>query len=407
MRGLWVGSVAVLLSASTALAGGFSIREQSAEGQGASFAGVAAGTNGLSSMYWNPATLSQHSGNGLMSDGNTSLILPYARAEDGGSAPGVQAPGISDSGNIGKTAIVPASYWIYGVNDDLVLGVSLNAPLGLTTNADNWYGSPHGDKSAVKTLTATPSASYRINELISVGAGVQIEYMSVDINSRTPTGTEIFDAEGDHIGIGFTAGVLFEPTDTTDIGIGFRSSVKHKLEGDGFLMPAAFVGDIEADFRSPETVTVGIRQQVTDQLTIMAGAEWSNWSRFEDLTIKSSASGAAIAQTIEDWNDGWFVSVGVEYAMNDAVALRAGVAFENSPVPDATRTPRIPDNDRIWLSVGASYQITQKMRANLAYTHVFIDDGEVSLAGGGGLPPLNATFEQDVDIIALSLTTDW
>ncbi len=88
--------------------------------------------------------------------------------------------------------------------------------------------------------------------------------------------------------------------------------------------------------------------------------------------------------------------------------MRAGVAYEKSPVPDATRTPRVPDNDRIWLSVGASYQVADNIRANLAYSHIFVEDGSVNLAATkDGLPPLSATFEQNINIVAAGLTVDW
>jgi long-chain fatty acid transport protein len=398
--------ITALLMASSAYAGGFSIREQSTEGQGSSFAGVAAGTTGLSSMFWNPATMAQHSGNGLMSESNAALIIPHSEADDGGPAPGSPVPSLRDSGNIGVTSPVPASYWLYGINDQLVVGASLNAPLGLTTNADDWYGSPHGDKSSVRTYTFTPSVSYRVSDMISVGAGLQLEYMTVDINSRTPTGVEFFSADGSDFDVGFTAGILIEPTDTTDIGIGFRSSVHHKLKGDGFVA-GLFDGDITAQFKSPEIVTLGLRQEVSDDLRLMAGVEWANWSRFEELAIRSAATGGLIGLTVEDWKDSWFYSVGGEYDLNDQITLRAGAAFEKSPVPDATRTPRVPDNDRLWLSLGASYQISQRMRANVAYSHIFVKDGDVNLAAAGVLPPLSANFEQSIDIISASLTMDW
>ncbi len=398
--------IAFTALAGSAVAGGYSIREQSAEGQGSSFAGVAAGTHGFSSMYWNPATMAQHSGNGLMSDGNYSLIMPESSADDGGPAPGTALPGLGASGDIGREAIVPAAYWLYGVNDQLTVGASLNAPLGLTTNAENWYGSPHGDKSSVRTYTLTPSAAFRLNDYISVGAGVQLEYMKVDINSRTPSGIEFFAADGDSFDVGFTAGILIEPTDTTDIGIGFRSSVKHGLKGDGFVA-GLFNGDIEAAVKTPEIVTFGVRQEVSDGLRLMAGVEWANWSRFKELAVKDAASGGVIGLTPENWKDSWFFSVGGEYDVNDKATLRAGIAYETSPVPDVTRTPRIPDNDRIWLSVGASYQVADNIRANLAYSHVFVEDGTVTLGAAPPLPPLSATFKQNIDIVSAGFTVDW
>ena len=133
------------------MAGGFAVREQSAEGQGSSFAGVAAGTNGLSAMFWNPATISQHNDQGYTSESNISLILPNSEAE--GATGFVGNP---DSGNIGVLGIVPASYSVYGLTDEITLGLAVAAPYGLATNADQWMGSLHGDKSEISRSMRPP-----------------------------------------------------------------------------------------------------------------------------------------------------------------------------------------------------------------------------------------------------------
>jgi long-chain fatty acid transport protein len=375
-----------LALSSTAMAGGFALREQSTIGQGSSFAGVAAGSGGLSSLFWNPAISSEYNEFGFISENNAALVAPYSKSNLG-------------SGNIGALAVVPAGYFSYGVTDQLTIATSTNSPFGLTTDGnDGWAGSLFGDKSAVRTYNFNPTASYKFNDMFSVGIGAQIQYMTVDLTTRAPgSGAQLFQADGDDLGFGFTAGVLFEPTDTTDIGIGFRSSIAHTLKGDARI-GAANPG-ISAKFKSPETVTLGLRQQVTDQVTIMGGVEWANWSRFKELRIVDQASGAAIAATPFEWKDSWYFSAGAEYAHTDALTLRGGVAYEKSPVPDSTRSVRVPDNDRYWLSLGASYKFTDTMTANLAYSHVIIKDGDVAA--------LNTTFKQHLNIVSIGLTRDW
>jgi long-chain fatty acid transport protein len=390
----WIAGIAagLLLSTSLAHAGGFALREQSTIGQGLSFAGVAAGAGGLSSMFWNPAVSAEYNEYGFISENNVNLILPSAEAEFGGNS----------SGNIGEWAIVPAGSMSYGLTDKITLGLTTGAPFGLTTNGnDSWAGVLRGDKSEVMTLNATPSVSYKLNDMLSIGVGVQLQYMSAELTSRAPNAANpFFEVEGDDFGFGFTAGLLFEPTDTTDIGIGFRSSVRHKLEGEGSL-GALLDQDISAKFTAPEIVTVGVRQEVSDQLALSAGLEWSNWSRFKEFRV----NGLPGVVEAYNWKDGWFASIGAEYAYSDALTLRAGAAFERSPVPDETRGVRVPDNDRYWLSLGASYRISEKMTANLAYSHVFMEDGDVDLTGA----PLaiQTSFDQHVDIISLGLTRDW
>jgi len=394
-----VVAVAIMAVAGIAAAAGFSIREQSAEGQGASFAGVAAGTNGPSSMFWNPATMTQHNAQGYSSESNVTLIAPTSHAKDGAGF-----IGDPDSGNIANTELVPASYSVYGLTDDITIGLAMNAPFGLSTNSDRWVGSLHGDESAVKTLNVNPNIAYKFNDMLSVAVGVQAEYMKVKLTSDAPTG-QIFGAKADDIGVGFTAGVLFQPSDATAIGLGFRSSVSHSLKGDGTFVPTGYDGDVAANFDSPELVTLGLRQKVNDDLTLMAGVEWANWSRFKSLDIKLD-DGSTLSTT-EKWKDSWFFSLGAEYAVNDQLTVRGGLAYENSGVTGDTRTPRLPDNDRYWASIGASYQVNDWITANLAYSYVFMKDGDIDLAAAGTLPALSADFKQHIQIVSASATLDW
>jgi long-chain fatty acid transport protein len=398
-------AAAITLMAGSATAGGFAVREQSAEGQGASFAGVAAGTNGLSSMFWNPATMSLHNAQGFVSESNASLIVPYSRAKDGRI--GALNPATADSGNIGKFAFVPASYWTYAVNDQLNVGMAMTSPFGLVTDArDTWAGGPNGDKSDVKTYNFNPQVSYKLTDEISLGLGAQVEYMTVNLTARRPgDGFQLLAAKGNDWGFGLTAGVLFQPMDGTQLGLGFRSSVKHKLTGRGILAPNP-QGTISAGFDSPETVTLGVRQKVSDQLTLLGGVEWANWSRFKQLSLTVTPPGVTVT-TVENWKDSWYYSLGAEYVATDALMLRAGIAYEKSPVPDATRTPRVPDNDRVWLSAGATYKLSDTMTANIAYSHVFVKRGGINLLAPPSPAPLVANFKQHIDIVSAGLTMDW
>ena len=390
-------ALALGLLSGTAVAGGFSVREQSAEGLGSAFAGIGAGTGGLSSMFWNPATISQHNDQGYVSESDMSGILAQSQSGAGLGFP-------ADSGNIAVPAVVPASYYTYGLSEEVTLGLSMNAPFGLTTDSNLWMGSIHGNHSEIFTLNVTPMIAYKPADWITLAAGIQGEYMSAKLSSTTPTGITLLKVKADDIAFGFTAGVLLQPSDALDIGLGFRSSVSHNLEGDGTYVPAAYINKpMSAGLDTPEMVTLGVKYRATDQLQLMAGAEWANWSRFKALTLKN-AVGTTLANTPENWKDSWFFSTGAEYALNDSLTLRGGAAYELSPVPDATRTPRLPDADRLWLSAGASYKVNNWITTHIGYSHVFMKDGDVNLT----LPkPLVASFKQHIDILSLSAVMDW
>jgi len=340
-----------------------------------------------------------HEDKGIQSESNFSLIAPYSRAKDGVGGLG----GSSDSGNIDKLALASASYYVYQVNDRLFAGLGLNSPFGLSTESDAWAGSPHDSESSLFTVNANPNVAYKLSDDISVSAGFQLQYANANFETADPvTGAKVDDVEGDDFGFGFTAGLLFTPSDTTRIGVGFRSMIEHELKGSGVVGP--YTGGLTTPLDTPEIVTLGIRQNIDERWTAMAGVEWTNWSRFKNLAVYGDPGSGALSTTPENWKDSWFVSLGAEYAYSDTLTLRGGLAYEDSGVPDSTRTPRIPDNDRYWVSVGATWQVNNWLKTNLAYSHAFVEDGDVALTGP---PSLTATFKQSIDIVSASAAIDW
>jgi long-chain fatty acid transport protein len=117
--------------------------------------------------------------------------------------------------------------------------------------------------------------------------------------------------------------------------------------------------------------------------------------------------GAPLTELLFQWHDGWFFSGGGEFALNDRATLRAGAAWEQSPIRHATeRLTRVADSDRVWLSVGASYSLGPGTSLDVAYAHVFFDDGAIDRATeipGAGSIHLLAEAEQELDIVAVSL----
>lgn len=404
------GVAAVVLCAvagEAAFAGGFAIREQSAELQGMSFAGAAAGSMGLSSMFFNPATVTQHGG--LNSETNISLIIGDSRIKNAGFTPAGPTPGLNDSGNIsdgnfGDLAVVPASYYSYQYNDRIFLGLALNSPFGLETKAEKGYvGTTHGIHSKVLNIIANPVIGYKINDMISIAAGPQISYIHGKLTSSLTPGSLSEDVRihADDWAFGATAGINIQLAEGTNIGVGYRSVVKHKLDGT-FTSP--FTGRVGATAKLdlPHTVTVSASHQLTEAIGLHASFEWADWSSLKALNVNGAAG--QITSTPFNWDDSFFFSIGADYAFNDYLTLRLGVAYEDSPVPDSTRGVRVPDNDRIWVSGGASYMMADWLTVHGSYTHIFVDDASVALTAPS---PLFGTFETNVNIVNVSATINW
>ena len=230
-------SASALTAAGSAHAGGFGIHEQSAEFLGMAFAGAAAGGSGLSSMFWNPATITDH--RGWKEEWNASLVIPHSRARNEAGGLG----GTSDSGNIGKTAFVPASYDSYQVNEMFWVGLAMTSPFGMMTKNDPASrGAFYGYKSKIFTMNINPMVGVKLNDMISLGFGLQVNYMKGNL-SNAQSGIQFAKVKGDDWGIGFNAGLTLKPTETTTIGIGYRSRIKHKLLSSEREVTAAKLGE--------------------------------------------------------------------------------------------------------------------------------------------------------------------
>ncbi|MCA1406611.1 outer membrane protein transport protein [Ensifer sp. IC3342] len=398
---------ALLAGVATAKAGGFAVREQSAYGQGSSFAGIAAPGDSISSMFWNPAAVTTVTG--VTVEGNVTAVFPRSELDVDPSRSRLTALGITgDGGNVGQIGIVPGTYFAMPVSDQLYFGVSVTAPYGLSTTSDvPWVGMFSHLEADVLSINVSPVVGVKLNDMISVAAGLQVQYFDVEIESAlAPTGSPPRQRiQGDDYGVGFVAGVTLTPFDGTTLGIGYRSMVKHTLDGSqsfdipvaGGLIPAGRY-PITADIKLPETVTVGLRQRITESFALTAGIEWANWSRIQTVPFEGSPAGSDLAL---NYDDGWFFAIGGEYQYNPNLTLRAGLGYEIAPTTDEDRSMRLPDADRIWASIGASYDWNERLSLDVGYSHLFVDDAPVDETTAGVRYAGEA--EGSVDIISFGL----
>jgi long-chain fatty acid transport protein len=429
------GFIGMLFASATAQAGGFAIREQSTSGLGAAFAGVAAGYD-LSSIFWNPAGVSV--AHGIEGEADGALILPDRHISGTASlepVPPLQpflGPSVplsfldSDGGDLADPAFPAAMYGSMPLSNRLTIGFGFNAPFGLVTEPenDNWAGKFEARTSKLRTYNFNPVAAYRITPNLSFGAGVQIEFADVTLKSAFPgigglagpNPNVVID--GDDFAAGYTLGVLWYLPTGTDIGLGFRSSIEHNIEGDIFVTGVGKgLGSARttADLELPEIATASVRQQLSNRLTLLGTVEWTEWSVLDKVVVRARSSnpnlgaiaGAPVAVFPLNWHDGWFFSGGAEFEISERSTIRAGAAYEESPIQKATeRTARDPDSNRVWLSLGGTFSWSARTTLNLAYSHVFFEDGSIdrtSQIPGLGQVRLLGEAEGDVDIVALSV----
>lgn len=429
--GVSIVALAAAAGATTtsANAGAFAVREQSAYYQGMSFAGAAVGDE-LSSMFWNSAAAA--AAPGMNTETHVTLVIPHAEIEATGGAL-VDVFGLDrNSGSIGDPTAVPASYANYQLSDRLFLGLAINGQYGFTTKPDNlnFAGTPIATTSEIFSINFNPTVAYKVSPELTIGVGAQILYADLRLrssNSEAITGAitqgQIVSAgrttEADDVGFGATAGVMWKPLPGTTVGIGYRSAIE--LEGKGTctgfglsnLAAGPFGAEclvgvgVTADLTLPDMVTASIRQRVDERWTVLGTVEWTNWSRVGAEAEFKDSDGNVVDVFPLGYDDGWFFSVGAEYAWSPFTTLRAGLGYEVSPISDEVRNVSLPDNDRIWLSVGASTRLTDKITVDIGYTHLFVKDASIDTPSPLGGSLLTAESSGDVDIVTASFKYHW
>ena len=410
--------VALVVSMSQASAGGLAIREQSAWGEGSSYAGVAAGGS-VSAMFWNPATMTQNGKFAL--ENSVSMIFPQTTQTGTNNLPPVV--GIRDgTPNSSEPAFVAAGYASMQLSDRLWFGLSFNSPFGLSVgfNNPNWAGAFYGESSSLKTYNASPSVAYKVTEWLSVGVGFQAQAATVNLKTAVgvpaapPFNLNLAQLTGDGWGFGYTAGLTLTPTPWTRIGVGYRSAINQSIDGsfttNGF---GGTPGPVSTTIKLPDSASLGVRQGLTTQLAILGTVEWTGWKRIGTSIISQPSGQAALAPsgapvTVPfQWNDGWFYSVGLEYVASPGWIVRGGVGYEISPVTDQVRIPLLPDNNRIWYSVGLTNNVTPGVSVDLAYSFVDVQNATVNVVPGNpsfnGLVTYTGTSKASISIFSVGV----
>ncbi len=402
-------SLSALLLTSTAHGAGYQLAERSGNGLGRAFSGEAAIGDDASILGSNPAGMS------LLDDWSFSvganIVLPHVDANGRGFADNPPAGRAISNRDVILDAVVPYAYLTKKLNEQVTIGFGSYTTYGLKSDyTTNFSSAAVSNYSDLLTVNFNPALSYKVNEQWSLGAGFDALYTDGNLTSLQAGGANLFDLEGDDWGFGYNLGVLFELNEGTRFGLHYRSSIDLKLEGKAEVGTAfgPFAGtynDAFLEVELPDTLEFSAYHELNPQWAIHADVLWTNWSKFQSLDPKVNPAIDAAFSKEQNWKDAFRFSVGTTYKHNDRLTLRAGVAYDESPVDSSNATLRIPDADRTWLSLGASYVLNDTYTLDLGYTHVFADD--LSLApksAGGNTEAFLGEIEGSVDIFSIGLS---
>jgi long-chain fatty acid transport protein len=456
-----VGSAALSLAAGhagIAYGSAFALQEQSGSGLGNAFAGGAASAEDASTIFTNPAGMSRLTNTQAVIAG--SLICPSAKFSNSASLPAALQPLGGDGGDAGSCAGVPAAYLAVPINNQWSVGLGVNAPFGLKTEYDSdWLGRFQAVKSKVETLNVNPAVSFKASDMVTIGGGASYQHIRATLSHKVNYAGAIAQAgqqaaaagqipaaavapiagayagaesdatvSGNDGGWGWNLGILVNIDPQTRFGAAYRSKIKYDVSGSANIinppvpaLPASLApvaaalsnavngvlasGDISLALEVPDTGNVSIFRQIDSKWDVMADVQYTGWSSVQALTVVRS-TGTLLENTPENFRNTWRGSVGANYHYTDQWMFRGGLAYDQSPIRDAQRTPRLPDNNRTWISFGAQYKFSPQIALDAGYTYIFIKDPDINQNAGStatsGL--INGTYKSNVNILAAQLT---
>ena len=396
--------------AGSAHSAGFNLLEKNASSLGNAYAGSAAIAENASTIYFNPAGMTRLSG--LNVSGGLSAIKPSFKFRDEGST-GPTTPfgalplGTGRGGDAGDWGFLPNAYASWELTPNWFVGLGIGAPFGLTTEYHNdWIGRYHSTKFAIESINLNPSVAYKVNDRLSLGLGLNWMRLDADYRRAVPAlalaeqvppgavpslvgGPDLMarvKMDGD--AWGWNAGVLFQATPNTRIGLSYRSTVKINASGDTTLkgnLPAALGGTAvrqevgaKASVRLPDTAVLSVVHDLNPTWQLLADVSWTGWSSIKSLDIRNEPGLPGDSLDLR-FKDTWRVALGANYHHNEKWTFKGGIAWDQSPVRNATYRPTsLPDNDRYWVSIGAQYRFNANATLDVGYAYLFLNDARIN-----------------------------
>lgn len=399
---------------------GFFLPEQNATNLGTAYAGTASLAEDASTNYYNSAGLTRLCNEQIVAGG--ALALPHtvldatsSTATNGASLGGGAARAHDNS-------LIPWLHYAKRFDDCWIFGASVVSPFGSKTDYDtNSIARYIATSSKLITVDFAPSIAYKFSDSFSLGAGVDAVWGEARLASQIGTGSVDFDgftdSRGSRWGFGYHAGIMYEPTDCTRVGLNYHSRVKLKLQGQNLTqlapgLPVASQG-LKADIRLPDTATLSAYHAFGDCWAIMADAQWLHWKLYDQLILRYDDGTVATAN--QSWKDSYRLAIGGSYQFCPAIRLRAGASYDKTPTRSGTRSIFIPDEDQIGVGIGAQYRFDKCLAFDFGYAHIFADKATVHqagprIAGGPPNPPLQqnlfGSVKRRIDVLGLQATWD-
>ena len=426
LAGWILGIIGSVLMSAQCFGAGFALWEGSARGIALGDA-VVGRADDPSALFYNPAGITQLpglqmmvGGTGILSEGEVKTANGTTNLPGAGLLPPVTASGVQST--INDWAFVPNFYLTWQCNDRVYLGLGIFSPFGLAIKfPSDWFGAFNSYDAEVQSLTVNPNIAFKINDQLSVAAGLEATEFGLTLRQRVPyfTGTSYLPAslspdletKGDTWGYGYNLALHYKPCRWVAMGVSYRSEITEGGDLNSYLnFPLAshytYSGS-HATLTLPDSVAMGVAFFPTDKWSWEVGGIWTRWSDFNKLVMifNQPILGAANNpfSATKDWRDTWRFQTGVEYHLTPCVDLRAGYVYDQEAINSTYADYLLPSNNRNEFSLGAGIH-EGPWALDLAYQFILIEDRDI--AGSTSLGYVNASHLRDThaNLIAADVT---
>ncbi len=395
-----VSALVLGLGTASVHAAGFQLLEQNASGMGNAYAGSAAIADNASTIFFNPAGMTQLEGINV-SAGASAIKPSFKFKNEGSTGFGGTAGRGGNGGDAGSLGVVPNAYISWQLNPSWYIGLGIGAPFGLMTeyDDDNWVGRYHSKKFSIESINVNPSIAYKVNDQLSIGAGVNWMHLDAEFSRAAPLVHPLAGYLGDMDatvnmkgdGWGWNLGMTYQVTPETRLGLSYRSKVKidadgkTKVRNHNVTNPAAIPGiaqqaNASTTVELPDTAVFSVVHDLNSQWQLLGDISWTGWSSIKSLDIKNTGNPLVTSDGLDlRFRDTWRLALGANYKLNHQWTLKTGVAYDQSPVDSSKYRPTsLPDNDRYWLSFGVQYNHNDRTTVDVGYTHLFLKNTSIN-----------------------------
>jgi long-chain fatty acid transport protein len=412
------------------LAASFQLMEQSPAQLGKAFAGTASDPVDATIVFFNPAAMADLD-RPAMTAGLDVTVTDADFSNEGSTWPGFE-DGTREYGLLSNL------YAVMPLTELFALGFGVTAPFGLESNyEDEWVGRYAATRSDLLVTNFNITGAWALTDKLSLGLGLNYQRTDVTLEKQVdstlgvapdPATDSSVKIEGDDDDIVLDASVFFKPAEGTRLGILWRQGGDFTLSGNAeFVVNAACTpgagfptgappapttgtlcagalgpreGNIKAEVELPDTITLSLSQQLNDAWTVHADIARTRWSSIHNIEVVNITTGVIVDTLDLQYDDTMRYALGITLATESPWTWRAGIAFDEAPQTDAEHaTPRIPDEDRAWLSIGVNWALSDNLSIDMSYAHLFFDEASITDVDETSGRRLSGSFDNSVDIL--------